>query len=60
MWKKQDKLASKYANNPKLTKSKLYIQVLALSINNIIKIKKNFPNLLSRKIEEEIHKVISE
>lgn len=57
MWKKQDKLASKY---PKPTKSKLYIQVLALSINNIIKIKKNFPNLLSRKIEEEIHKVISE
>jgi len=59
MWKKQDKLASKYTNNSKPTKPKSYIQVLAPSINNIIKIKENFSNLLSRKIEE-IYKVINE
>jgi len=34
IWKKQGKLASKYANNPKPTKPKLYTQALAMSINN--------------------------
>jgi len=45
--------------NAKPTKPKSYIQVSVTNINSIIKIKKNFPNLLLKKIEK-VHKAVND